>query len=94
WLGRDTVYPSNVLHLATECANQKHSAAFPERLPEWFIKLFTVPGDLVLDPFLGSGTTGLVCRRMDRRFIGIEILPEFIALARGRIFSNQHQQLF
>jgi DNA modification methylase len=88
WLGRETVYPSNVLYLATECANQKHSAAFPETLPEWFIKLFTKPGDMVLDPFLGSGTTGVVCRRLGRDFIGIEKVPKYVAVARERILST------
>jgi site-specific DNA-methyltransferase (adenine-specific)/site-specific DNA-methyltransferase (cytosine-N4-specific) len=59
WVGRDMAYPSNVLHLATECGNKNHSATFPEALPAWFIKLFTQPGDLVLDPFLGSGTAAV-----------------------------------
>ena len=94
WLGKDTVYPTNVLHLATECGNKKHSAVFPESLPEWFIRLFTESGDTVLDPFCGSGTTGIVCRRLDRRFIGIEILPEYVVLAKERIFSRQHPLLF
>ena len=53
WLDRDKAYPANVLHLATECNNKNHSAAFPEALPEWFIKLFTKQGDLVLDPIHG-----------------------------------------
>lgn len=57
WLNRDKAYPSNVLHLATECSNKKHSAAFPEELPEWFIKLFKKQGDVVLDPFMGSGSS-------------------------------------
>lgn len=91
WVGKEMVYPSNVLYLATESGNKKHSAVFPEALPEWFIKLFTLPGDMVLDPFLGSGTTGVVCRRQNRRFIGIEILPEYVDLARERIFSHRPQ---
>ncbi|PIP37412.1 MAG: site-specific DNA-methyltransferase, partial [Desulfobacterales bacterium CG23_combo_of_CG06-09_8_20_14_all_51_8] len=45
WVGRRMAYPDNVLHLATESANKNHSAAFPTALPEWFIKLFTKPGD-------------------------------------------------
>ena len=77
WLTRDKAYPTNVLHLATECVNRNHSAAFPEALPEWFIKLFTKPGDCVLDPFAGSGTTNLVAQRMGRHSLGIEILPEY-----------------
>ena len=77
WLNRDQAYPTNVLHLATECNNKNHSAAFPEALPEWFIKLFTQPGDTVLDPFMGSGTTNFVAQRMNRNSIGIEIKKEY-----------------
>lgn len=77
WVGREKAYPSNVVHLATECSNKNHSAAFPEELPEWFMKLFTKEGDTVLDPFLGSGTTAFVARKMRRQVIGIEILPEY-----------------
>lgn len=77
WVDRDMAYPTNVLHLATECNNKNHSAAFPEALPEWFIKLFTKQEDIVLDPFMGSGTTNFVAQRMNRNSIGIEILPEY-----------------
>jgi DNA modification methylase len=85
WLNRDKAYPSNVLHLATECSNKKHSAAFPEELPEWFIKLFTKPGDVVLDPFMGSGTTNIVAQRMKRNSIGIEIMEEYYDMVREQI---------
>ena len=85
WLGREMVYPSNVLCMATETRNVSHSVAFPERLPEFFIKLFTQEGDLVLDPFCGSGTVCVVCKRLGRRFLGMEILPEYVALAEKRI---------
>lgn len=81
WVGREMAYPTNVLHLATECNNKNHSAAFPEALPEWFIKLFTEEGDTVLDPFMGSGTTNTVAKRMGRHSIGIEIMPEYHRLA-------------
>jgi DNA modification methylase len=77
WIGREKAYPSNVLHMATETKNRNHSAVFPEDLPEWFIKLFTKKGDCVLDPFMGSGTTVFVARRMERNTVGIEILPEY-----------------
>ena len=76
WLYRDKVYPTNVLHLATECNNKDHSAVFPKELPEWFIKLFTKEGDVILDPFMGSGTTNIVAQKIKRNSIGIEILPE------------------
>ncbi|MCK5520569.1 MAG: site-specific DNA-methyltransferase [Candidatus Marinimicrobia bacterium] len=77
WLNRDMAYPTNVLHLATECNNKNHSAAFPEGLPEWFIKLFTREGDIVLDPFMGSGTTNYVASRLRRNSIGIEIIKDY-----------------
>jgi site-specific DNA-methyltransferase (adenine-specific) len=73
WVGRDMAYPTNVLHMATECANKDHSAAFPVELPSWFIKLFTQPGDVVLDPFAGSGTTLQAANHLGRRFVGMEL---------------------
>ena len=73
WEDRKTVYPTNVLHNSPICHNTGHSAAFPEWLPEFFIKLFTNEGDIVLDPFLGSGTTYRVARRLMRVPVGIEI---------------------
>jgi len=85
WLDREMAYPTNVLHLATECNNKNHSAAFPEGLPEWFIKLFTKEGDTVLDPFMGSGTTNIVACRMKRNSIGIEIVPEYYEMVKKEI---------
>ena len=85
WLDRDMAYPTNVLHLATECNNKNHSAAFPEELPEWFIKLFTKYGDIVLDPFMGSGTTNFVAQKLMRNSIGIEIIPEYYEMVREKI---------
>jgi site-specific DNA-methyltransferase (adenine-specific) len=85
WLDRDKAYPTNVLHLATECNNKNHSAAFPEELPEWFIKLFTKENDVVMDPFMGSGTTLTVANRMKRNSIGIDILPEYYEIVKKRI---------
>ena len=85
WLDREMAYPTNVLHLATECNNKNHSAAFPEGLPEWFIKLFTKEGDTVLDPFMGSGTTNAVAKRMKRNSIGIEIVPEYHAMVTNEL---------
>jgi site-specific DNA-methyltransferase (adenine-specific) len=85
WLDRDMAYPTNVLHLATECNNKNHSAAFPEGLPEWFIKLFTKQGDTVLDPFMGSGTTNIVAKRMKRNSIGIEIVKEYYEMVKNQL---------
>lgn len=93
WIGREMVYPTNVLHLATECNNKNHSAAFPEALPEWFIKLFTKENDWVLDPFAGSGTTLEVASKMRRNSIGIEIVPEYVEMMKSKI-SQEELMLF
>ena len=90
WLNRDLVYPDNVLHLATECNNKNHSATFPDALPEWFIKLFTNEGDTVLDPFMGSGTTIVVAKRMGRSSIGIDIVPEFVEMAKLKLIPYKN----
>lgn len=89
WLSRDKAYPNNVLHMATECGNRNHSAAFPEALPEWFIKLFTEPGDTVLDPFAGSGTTLRVAHRLRRKAVGIEIVPEYVRVMNEQLDTKQ-----
>lgn len=85
WLNRDKAYPSNVLHLATECNNKNHSAAFPEELPEWFIRLFTKQEDVVLDPFMGSGTSLIVANRMKRHSIGIDIVSEYYEMVKNQL---------
>ncbi len=87
WLGRDTVYPDNVLYLATETGNKNHSAAFPLELPAWFIKLFSKEGDLVLDPFLGSGTTAEAAKILGRKYLGIEQKEEYYQVAVANITS-------
>ncbi len=89
WLNRDKVYPTNVLSFATVCSNKNHSAAFPDELPEWFMKLFTKKYDWVLDPFLGSGTTVEAAQRMGRNSIGIEIMPEYVEMAKARLKQKE-----
>jgi len=74
-----------VLHMATECYNQQHSAVFPVALPEWFIRLFTKPGDLVLDPFNGSGTTCVAAKLLNRDYLGIDLNQEYCELAVKRL---------
>jgi site-specific DNA-methyltransferase (adenine-specific) len=91
WIGKKYVYPTNVLHMATECSNRNHSAAFPISLPSWFIKLFTEPGDIALDPFIGSGTTALACIELDRHYIGIELMEDYYELALEAV--SRHRRL-
>lgn len=85
WMNREKAYPTNVIHLSTECSNKSHSAAFPGALPEWFIKLFTKQGDIVLDPFTGSGTTNFVAQRMMRNSIGIELYPKYYEMIKEQL---------
>jgi site-specific DNA-methyltransferase (adenine-specific) len=90
WLERKMAYPTNVLHMATECANRSHSAAFPRALPEWFIKLFTKEGDWVLDPFVGSGTSSEIAQSLGRNSVGIDLLEENCKIVKER---TDHLQL-
>ena len=62
-----------------------HTAPYPEEIPELAIRFYSGVGNTVLDPFMGSGTTGLVCKRLDRNFIGIELDPNYFELAKSRI---------
>lgn len=88
WVGREKVYPPNVLHLATECGNKNHSAVFPVDLPQWFIKLFTKEGEWILDPFAGSGTTGVAALQTSRKFVIIDTNQEYCRMAKERIESE------
>lgn len=92
WVGREQAYPTNVLHMATECANKGHGSTFPVSLPHWFIRLFTREGDVVLDPFIGSGTTALACRMLGCHYIGIDVNPEFCERARERLRDYEATQ--
>ena len=89
WLNRNMVYPTNVLSLATETGNKKHSAAFPTTLPEWFVKIFSKKNDLILDPFIGSGTTAIVAKKLDRHFIGIELYKKYFDLAQENVKNTK-----
>lgn len=82
----------NVWEISAEMnRNIKHPAPFPEALASDHILSWSNPGDTVLDPFTGSGTTGKMAVLNNREFIGIEISPEYVALARERIEDAQFQ---
>lgn len=67
-----------------------HPARMPEALPEFFIKLLSRPGDIVLDPFAGSNTTGAVAERLKRKWVSIEQVTNYIAGSKGRFNSVTH----
>lgn len=97
WVSRDFVYPTNVLHIATETGNKNHSAVFPEAIPEWFIKLFTKENDWVLDPFAGSGTTLSVAQRLGRNSVGVELKKKYHGIAKKNlkkaVTGNVHKNI-
>ena len=66
----------------------KHLAMFPEELPNRLIKMFSFPNETVLDPFMGSGTTSLVAKKLDRNSVGYEINPDFVPIIKERIGIN------
>ena len=69
----------------TEACKEAHFATFPPRLVEPCILAGSVGGDYVLDPFFGSGTVGAVCQELGRHFVGIELHPEYVEIARRRL---------
>lgn len=75
------------INTRTDKASSGHFATFPTELVERCIRITSEPGDLVLDPFLGSGTTALFAGALDRRFIGIELHPEYLAMSRDRLLD-------
>ena len=71
----------------TSTGKYKHPAMFPTGLVKDQLLSWTDEGDIVLDPFMGSGTTGVVCKELNREFIGIEIVEEYFNIAKERINS-------
>ena len=78
----------SVWKINTQPYKDAHFATFPEELPTLCIKAGSKRGDIVLDPFFGSGTTGWVAQRLNRKWVGIELNPEYIKLAEKR-FAQQ-----
>jgi site-specific DNA-methyltransferase (adenine-specific)/site-specific DNA-methyltransferase (cytosine-N4-specific) len=94
WVGKDMVLPNNVLYMASESSNKSHSAAFPEKLPEFFIKLFTKETDLIYDPFMGSGTTAKVSFELNRNFIGSELSKDYYKISKERLGKSKNVKKF
>ena len=70
----------------------KHFAAFPTRLVEPIIKASCPEGGVVLDPFMGSGTTGVVAKKLGRNYVGIELNKEYAKMAKERIEETVYQE--
>lgn len=99
---RDGALPSNLLQISNTDSNShymrtlkelnrdRHPARFPEALPRFFIKMLTEPGDLVVDMFSGSNTTGLVADRLQRNWVSIEESTEYAALSSVRFMETLH----
>lgn len=75
-------------------ANDNHEAKFPLELPRRVIKLLTSPGDTVLDCFMGSGTSALAAIQQGRNYLGIELQPKYVDLARSACTIERHKQAF
>jgi site-specific DNA-methyltransferase (adenine-specific) len=79
-------YRQNCWRMETESATQiGHPAPFPVELPHRAIKFYTYPGDLVIDPFCGSGTACLAAKLLGRKYLGFDIIKEYVTLARHRV---------
>lgn len=70
--------------------NNRHECEFPEMLAERVIRLFTDTGDVVLDPFAGSGTTTAMARKLKRKYVGIDRLDKYAKLAQNRTNSQPY----
>ena len=79
----------SVWKINTKPYKDAHFAVFPEKLPELCIKAGSKEGDIVLDPFFGSGTTGFVAQRLYRKWLGIELNPEYIKIANKRFVQQE-----
>jgi site-specific DNA-methyltransferase (adenine-specific)/modification methylase len=82
-------YTKNHLTTSVAVMNKDHKAVMHEKTAEFFIENFTQKKDTIYDPFMGCGTTALVSRRLERNFIGSEILPEYCRIAEERLKKNE-----
>jgi len=85
WVGKTTVLPSNVIDLPLVGKNYNHPSVYPVGLPAFFIRLFTNRHDLVIDPFAGSGTTGIAAINLHRDSILIDNNKEYCQTAYKRV---------
>ena len=87
--GKTSRYPTNILEFkCVDNYSRLHSSEKPVALMEYLIKTYTNEGETVLDFTMGSGTTGVACKNLNRNFIGIELDPEYFTIAEKRINEN------
>ena len=84
-IGQEVAMAHNVIKTNVGVSRQDHPATFPEEIPSFFIKLFTEPGDTVLDPFAGSGTTLSAAYKLGRKSIGIEVQKRYCDMISKRM---------
>jgi site-specific DNA-methyltransferase (adenine-specific)/site-specific DNA-methyltransferase (cytosine-N4-specific) len=85
WVDKKKVLPGNTLNIPLVGKNMGHPAVFPEKLPQFFIKLFTKEGDRVLDPFAGSGTTGVASQKLKRNSVLIDSEDKYLNVMEKRL---------
>jgi site-specific DNA-methyltransferase (adenine-specific) len=80
--------PGNVWDISTKAhRGNEHFAIFPEELVERIVKFATQEGDWVMDPFSGRGTTGIICKKLKRRFVGVDLYPYNISLSKKNVLE-------
>ena len=89
WVNSSTVLPGNNVKVPLVGKNMGHPAVFPVGLPYFFIKLFSKPGDKILDPFAGSGSTGIAAESLDRDAVLIDIKKEYITTIENRLNKSK-----
>lgn len=85
WVDKEFVLPGNTIQVPLVGKNMGHPAVFPVGLPDFFIKLFTKENDNVLDPFAGSGSTGIAAMNLNRNAVLIDNNPEYVDVIRNRL---------
>ncbi len=93
WVDKTEVLPGNTISIPLVGRNKQHPAVFPVELPEFFIKLFTKMGDNVLDPFAGSGSTGVAANKLHRNVVLIDIKAEYCDIIREKLGNKGEDQL-
>lgn len=94
WVNKDSVLPGNIVSVPVVGKNMGHPAVFPQALPEFFIKLFTKENDNVLDPFGGSGSTGLAGASLKRNVVLIDNNNSYIEVMRQRLSKYELDSSF